>query len=134
MTDNPVFRHIFKFGLGELHIVFAMLKVLGKYIIDNSLDEIFIETRIYGPTAFGQIIQWKHMERCLEAYFTLYLALSTISFENVLTFDNEKWTELKTDFLMLTNSFLDLQKSQSDEYFKVHNSLIEVLNSSEFLN
>ena len=74
------------------------------------------------------------MERCLEAYLTLYLALSTISFENVLTFDNEKWTELKTDFLMLTNSFLDLQKSQSDEYFKVHNSLIEVLNSSEFLN
>ena len=98
MTDNPVFRHIFKFGLGELHIVFAMLKVLGKYIIDNSLDEIFIETRIYGPTAFGQIIQWKHMERCLEAYFTLYLALSTISFENVLTFDNEKWTELKAGF------------------------------------
>ena len=34
----------------------------------------------------------------------------------------------------MTNSFLDLQKSQHDEYFKIHNSLIEVLNSSEFLN
>ena len=44
------------------------------------------------------------MKRCLEAYFTLYLPLSTISFEKGLTFDNEKWTELKTDFLMLTNS------------------------------
>ena len=57
----------------------------------------------------------------------LYLALSTRLFENVLTFDNEKWAELKTDF------FLDLQKSQNDEYFKIHNSFIKVLNSS-FLN
>ena len=57
MTDNPVIRHMFKFGLGELQIVSAMLKVLGKHIIDNSLDEIFIETRIYSRTTFGQIIE-----------------------------------------------------------------------------
>ena len=98
MTDNPVIRDNFIFRLGELHIVFAMLKVLGKYIIDSDLDDIFIETGIYGPTTFGQIIEGKHMKRCLEAYFTLYLALSTILFENVLTFDNEKWTELKQIF------------------------------------
>ena len=113
MTDNPVIRDNFIFRLGELHIVFAMLKVLGKYIIDSGLDDIFTGTGIYGPTTFGQIINGKHMQRCLEDYFTLYLALSTILFENVLTFDNEKWTELKTDFLRLTNSFLDLQKSQN---------------------
>ena len=41
---------------------------------------------------------------------------------------------IKTDFLRLTISFPDLQKSQNDEYFKIHNSLVEVLNSSEFLN
>ena len=74
------------------------------------------------------------MKRCLEAYFTLYLALSTILFEDVLPFDNKKWTKLKTDLLKLTKSFLDLQKSQNDECFKIHNWLIEVLNSSEFLN
>ena len=38
------------------------------------------------------------------------------------------------NFLRLTNSFLDLQKSQNDEYFKIHSLLIEMLNSSEFLN
>ena len=48
----------------------------------------------------------------------------------MLTFKNEKWTKLETDFLRLTNSFLDLQKSQNDEYFKIHNSLVEVF--SEF--
>ena len=72
------------------------------------------------------------MKRCLEAYFTLYLALPTILFENVLTFDNKKWTELKRDLLRLTNSFPDLQKSQNDECFKIHNSLIEVLNLQNF--
>ena len=98
MTDNPVIRDNFIFHLGELHIVFAMVKVLGKYIIDSGLDNKFTETGIYGPTTFGQIIEGKHMKKCLEAYFTLHLALSIILFENVLTFDNEKWTELKTDF------------------------------------
>ena len=43
-------------------------------------------------------------------------------------------TELKTDFLRFTNSFLDLQKSQNDKYSMIHNSLTEVLNSSKFLN
>ena len=115
-------------------IAIAMLKVLEKNTIDSGLDDIFIETGIYGPTTFGQIIKGKHMKKCIEAYSTLYLALSTILFENVLTFDNEKWTELKTDFLRLTNSFPDLQKSQNDEYFMIHISLTEMLSSSKFLN
>ena len=90
IIDNPVIKDNFIFRLGELHIVFAMLKVLEKYKIDSGLDDIFIETGIYGPTTFGLIIEGKHMKRCLEAYFTLYLAASTILFENMLTFDNEK--------------------------------------------
>ena len=82
---------------------------------------IYLLRWIYSPTTSGQITEGKRMKRCLEAHFTLYLAL----YENVLTFDNEKWTELKTDFLKLANSFLDLQKSQNDEYFMIHDSLIE---------
>ena len=74
MTDNTVIRDNFIFRLGELHTLFAMLKVLRRNIIDSGLDNIFIETRIYGPTTFGQIIEGKHMKRYLEAYFTLYLA------------------------------------------------------------
>ena len=134
MTDNPVVRDNFMFRLGELHIVFAMLKVLGKYIIDSGSDNIFTETGIYDSTTFCQITDGKHMKICLEAYFTLYLALSTILYENMLTFDNQSWTELKSKTFRLTNSFLDLQKSQNDEYFMIHNSLIEVLISSEFLS
>ena len=52
-TDNPVTRDNFIFCLEELHIVFAMLKVLGKYINDSGLEDIFTETGTYGPTTFG---------------------------------------------------------------------------------
>ena len=39
ITDNPVIRDNFIYHLGELHIVFAMLKLLGKYVIDSGLNE-----------------------------------------------------------------------------------------------
>ena len=46
--DNFVFR------LGELHIVFAMLKVLGKYIDGSGLDKVFTEAGVYGETTLKQ--------------------------------------------------------------------------------
>ena len=70
MKDNPRFRDNLIFRLGELHIVFAMLKVLRKCIIDSGLVDVCIKTGSYGPTTFGQIIEGKHMKRYLEYYFT----------------------------------------------------------------
>ena len=65
----------FIFRLGELHTVFAFLKVIGKYISNSGLDQLFIETNIYGPTTMLQILNGKHMKRSIEMYTTLYLAL-----------------------------------------------------------
>ena len=53
----------FIFRLGELHVVFAMLKVLGKYILDSGIDTLFVEAGMYGPTTLGHIIEGKHMKR-----------------------------------------------------------------------
>ena len=41
--------------LGELHIVIAFLKVLGKYINCSGLDQIFVDTETYGSTTLSQI-------------------------------------------------------------------------------
>ena len=41
IKDNFIFR------LGELHIVFAFLKVLGKYINCSGLDKILVDTDIW---------------------------------------------------------------------------------------
>ena len=45
----------------ELHAVFAVLKTLGKIIYGSSLDQSFIETRIYGPNTVTQIKYGKHI-------------------------------------------------------------------------
>ena len=45
----------FVFRMGELHIVFAFLKCIGKFIDNSGLDEIFVEPDIYEPQTLEQI-------------------------------------------------------------------------------
>lgn len=80
IKDNFIFR------LGELHVVFAYLKVLGKYINGSGLDQILIESDVYGPTTLGQIINGKHMKRGMEAHMILYLSLLKVY---LTTFETE---------------------------------------------
>ena len=56
LQDNESIRSQFVFRLGELHILFAMLKVIGTNINFSDLDEAFIEANIYGPATLQQII------------------------------------------------------------------------------
>ena len=65
MKDNPVITDNFIFCLRELHLVFEMLEVLAKHIIDSGLDDIIIEAGIYGPTTFGEIIEGKHIKHVM---------------------------------------------------------------------
>ena len=58
----------FVFRLGELHIVFAFLKTVDKYIECSGLNQIFVEANIYGSTTSDQILNGKHMKRAMEAY------------------------------------------------------------------
>ena len=65
----------FIFRLGELHVVFAVLKTIGKYIEGSGIDRLFVEAGMYGETTLSQIINGKHMKRSMEAYMVMYLAL-----------------------------------------------------------
>lgn len=75
LREKGEIRENFIFRLGELHIVFAMLKCLGKYIEDSGLDHLFIEAGVYGDCTLAQILGGKHMKRAMEAHMTLYLSL-----------------------------------------------------------
>lgn len=68
----------FVFALGQLHITFATLKVIGRYIGCSGIYRLYIEVGLYGHTAIGQIIDDKHTKRCIEAFMTMYLALFSI--------------------------------------------------------
>ena len=78
IKDNLIFE------LGELHLVFAFLKVLGKYINCIGLDEILVDTETYGSTTLSQILNGKHMKRSFEAHMILYLSLSNIFYNDLL--------------------------------------------------
>ena len=60
MRENPDIPSNYIFQPGELHTVFAIIKVLGKYIEKSGLYRLFIETGIYGETTLGQIVNGKH--------------------------------------------------------------------------
>ena len=61
----------FNFRLGELHIVFAMLKCIGKYIEEGGLDRLFVEAGLYGESTLSQILNGKHMKRAMEVHLTM---------------------------------------------------------------
>lgn len=46
----------------ELHITFAMLKVIGRYIGYIGIYRLYIEVGLYGHTTIGQIIYDKHQK------------------------------------------------------------------------
>ena len=51
--------------MGELHVVFTALKVLGKITDNLGLDQSLEEAGIYGSTTLNQIKEGKHLYKCL---------------------------------------------------------------------
>ena len=54
MREKNEIKENFNFRPGELHIVFAFLKVIGKYILGSGIDEMLNEAEVYGPITIGQ--------------------------------------------------------------------------------
>ena len=76
MREKNQIKRNFIFRLGELHIVFAFLKVTGKYIIGSDIDQMLNEAAVYGPTTIGQMFEGKHMNwGGIEANMIIYLSL-----------------------------------------------------------
>ena len=57
LQDNESIRSHFVLRLGELHILFAKLKAIGKNINFSGLDEAFIEVYIYGLPLYSKLLE-----------------------------------------------------------------------------
>ena len=115
--DN-ISKH-FVFRLGELHIVFAMLKVIGKYIDESGLDRLFVESGIYGPTTLAQIKDGKHMKRGFEAFMILYLSLTHMYVNDVNESfsDDDNLTAMKIKMEEIAKKTDYLQRAIQDTYY-----------------
>ena len=81
IAKNSIFR------IGE-HSVFAMLKVIGKYIGSSGLDQVSVESDMFGPVTKGQIIDGKQLKRVDEAHTMLYLTMHPAYFDKAVSTDN----------------------------------------------
>lgn len=68
---------------GELHICFAALHALGKYLEESGLDNIAVEKGIYSPTTLRQIFEGKAFKRGMEYHTANTLACYKIRFEQL---------------------------------------------------
>ena len=73
-TKDEIEKNYF-FRIGELHAVFAMSKAIGRIIENSGFDKLFTHCGIYGPTTMSQILEGKHMKRCVAAYSILHASL-----------------------------------------------------------
>ena len=85
LQSNKEITSNFLFRLGELHVVFAMLEALKKYINNSGLDQPLVEAAIYGPATIEQMKYGKHMKKSFEANTKLNVALFCVYMERFVS-------------------------------------------------
>jgi len=68
---------------GELHICFAALHAIGKYVEESGLDNIAVEKGIYSPTTLRQIFGGKAFKRGVEYHMVNALACYKLRFQQI---------------------------------------------------
>ena len=129
LRSRDEIKENFVFRFGELHVVFAFLKVLGKYISCSGLDQVLVDAGIYGPTTLGQILDGKHMKRGFEAHMVLYLSLSKLYYDDLSK--QHQWipTQLEDTLEKLTTEIKTSEESAVEVFT---NSFSEVKNDGFF--
>ena len=108
--------------LGELHIVFAMLKCIGKYIEDSGLDRLFVEAGLYGQSTLSQVLNGKRMKRAMETHLTMYLAPYCVYLRALKLKGHKLPTEtIKSEI----NLFIDAETK--DDFKHYQNNLVSCL-------
>ena len=95
IRENTGHRNSLVLRMGELHIMFALLRSLGRYIEGSGLDDIWIEKGLYGPAVIGQIFGGKHLKRGVEAHMVNLLVLSGLYYD-ALAKENPQMENLVT--------------------------------------
>ena len=120
----------FIFRMGELHVVFTVLKVLGKIINNSGLDLSFEEAGIYGPATLCQIKEGKQLYHSLEAHFVLYLTLYQKYITKMLEKHPDIYQHLKE--IIDTSTTATMNENSSLEIKETHNKIKSILLSVNF--
>jgi len=109
LQSDSAIHDQFVFRTGELHIVFAMIKSIGKYINSSGLDQIFIEANIYDPATMEQIKGGKHMKRSVEPFMSMYTALFHLYVEQIMNANPMLEKEVREQLIEAVNNIENLR-------------------------
>ena len=115
--------------MGELHIVLAALKTLGKIIDGSGLDQSIIETRIYGSNTVVQTKNGKHMKGSFEGFLTLYVSLYKTYLNELIDQNLLIEKELREGVITAITGLNDYLNAEKVELIKTHESLVTTLQS-----
>ena len=130
--SNLEIREQFIFCMGELYIVFAALKTLGKIIDGSGLDQSFIEARLYGSNTVQQIKNGKHMKRSFQGFLTLYASLCKIYLKELIDQNLIIEKELGERVITAISGLNHYRNAEKVELIKTHESLVAILHSLNF--
>ena len=88
---------------GELHICFAALHALGKYIDGSGLGSLAIEANIYSPATLRQVYGGKAFKRGVEHHVINLLSIYYLQFDAVIA-DDSASDELRIKSVKLRDS------------------------------
>lgn len=78
VQSNNELCNKFNLRLGELHILMAHLRGIGSYIEFSGIENIWIESNVYGPATTRSIISCTHLRRAFQAHEDSLIAFYTV--------------------------------------------------------
>ena len=90
-NSSPKLMGNFILRLGELHIVFAQCRAIGRYLENTGIDDAWLKSESIGPCTIRQVISCSHMKRALIiheatllAFYERYIRYLLKEYPNVL--------------------------------------------------
>ena len=108
----------------------AQLRTIGSYIESSGLDDVWIESDIYGPATVKQILEGKNMKRGLEAHVTTLQALFSLYAEEFFI----QHPKLKEDLQSHVKAIDEVwEKGEPEKVRTAHSELTKLLESSNVI-
>ena len=124
----------FVFRVGELHVVFCLLKTIGKCIDASDLPTSLVQAGIYGSTTIEQVMSGKHVCRSFEAFLTLYLALYKVYSAKLIKQNTLIERDLRGGVIEAIVSLDGHRTMNKEQLQSIHRNFLAILESIDFVS
>ena len=103
-NSSPELLESFILRLGELHILFAHIRAIGRFLENTDIDDLWLRSELIGPNTIRQILTCSHVKRSvivhevtLLSLFEMYVAALLKTFSGLFLKKNESLVHLVSE-------------------------------------